>query len=104
MSGRLMWLIPSRPLHHTSQLQEPAGVAVQELLRVLGRQWQGLDPFRAGRVVHERIVDRKQDAVDAISIVQHRSAGSEKKPLVVIQKCSQKTSRKVFSLMLCRSP
>ena len=39
-----------------------------------------------------------------ISIMQHTSAGSEKNPLVVIQKCSQKMSRKVFSLMLWRSP
>jgi hypothetical protein len=33
-----------------------------------------------------------------ISIILHTSAVSEKKPLVVIQKCSQKISRKVFSL------
>ena len=39
-----------------------------------------------------------------ISIMQQTSAGSEKKPLVVIQKCSQKMSRNVVSLMLCRSP
>jgi hypothetical protein len=31
-----------------------------------------------------------------ISIMLHTSAVSEKKPLVVIQKCSQKMSRKVF--------
>ena len=35
----------------------------------------------------------------ASSIMLHISAASEKKPLVVIQKCSQNISRKVFSLI-----
>src|SRR5437868_1153007 len=39
------------------QFQQPPRVAVQQLLRVLGGQRQRFDPFRAGRVVHERIVD-----------------------------------------------
>jgi len=39
-----------------------------------------------------------------ISIMLHTSAVSEKKPLVVIQKCSQKMSRKVFSFIVARSP
>src|SRR3984893_12536402 len=39
-----------------------------------------------------------------ISIMLHTSAVSEKKPLVVIQKCSQKISRKVFSFIVARSP
>ena len=39
-----------------------------------------------------------------ISIMLHMSAVSEKKPLVVIQKCSQKISRNVFSFIVARSP
>jgi hypothetical protein len=39
-----------------------------------------------------------------ISIMLHVSAVSEEKPLVVIQKCSQKTSPNVFSFIVARSP
>ena len=45
--------------------QQPLGVAAQYLGLVLVAQRHRLHPFHAGRIDHERPVDREQDAVDA---------------------------------------
>src|ERR1700726_2560625 len=86
-----------------SELKQAAGVAVQQFLCVFGAERQRLQPFGAGRVFGERVIDREQDAVDAHF---HHAAPERvsEKPLVVIQKCSQKMSRKVSSFIVARSP
>src|SRR3954467_9127266 len=48
-----------------SDLQQPLGIAAQDLVAILGRYRQVSHPAHAGRIWHERIVDGKKDAVGA---------------------------------------
>src|SRR6202035_911298 len=56
----------TRPFGKTrSDSEESAGVAVEHLLLIFGRQWHRLHPAHPGRILHVRVVHRKQDVVDA---------------------------------------
>src|SRR6516165_2936552 len=52
---------PNRILY----LQQPLGVAVQQLLLILGAYRQRFRPLRSWRVVDKRVIDREQDPIDS---------------------------------------
>src|SRR5436190_20224564 len=47
-----------------SELQQSLGVAAQDLCAIVGPERHLIHPPHAGRIRHERIVDREEDAVD----------------------------------------
>ena len=48
-----------------SELEQAASINVQQFLSVLGAERQRLQPFGAGPVFGERVIDREQDTIDA---------------------------------------
>src|SRR3569623_1179657 len=56
---------PYRALSYRSHPQQALGVAAQYLRLILIAQRHRFHPLHAGRIDHERPVNRKQDAVDA---------------------------------------
>ena len=53
-----------------SELEKAAGIAVQQFLCVFGAERQRLQPFGAGRVFGERVIDLKNKTTDADQLWQ----------------------------------